>query len=103
MAKEKVGRPLAFNSAEELERKIDEYFNSDDAYLISSDETKIYTPTMSGLALHIGVDRRTIVNYTKKEEYFPTIKKARARIESHYESLVVIRDMYPTINKQTCH
>jgi len=46
---------------------------------------KIYAPTMSGLALFLGVDRKTITNYSNKEEYFPTIRKARARIESHLE------------------
>jgi len=86
--KAKMGRPLAFNSTEELELKVEEFFKSDDAHIINykdGEEEKIYAPTMSGLALFLDVDRKTITNYSNKEEYFPTIRKARARIESHLE------------------
>ena len=88
MTTEKMGRPLAFDSVEELEYKVNEFFISDDAHIINfkeGQEEKIYAPTMSGLALFLGVDRKTITNYSNKEDYFPTIRKARARIESHLE------------------
>ena len=84
----KAGQPMAFKTVEELEEKVDSFFTSDDAYIINfkeGEEERIFAPTISGLALHLGVDRRTIVNYSNKEQYFPTIKKARARIESHLE------------------
>lgn len=74
-----VGRPLAFESVEDLERAIDEYFDSA-AYIGEGDERQ-YAPTMSGLALALGVDRKTITNYGNKQEFFPTIKKARSRVE----------------------
>ena len=83
-----MGAPLAFKAVEDLEEKIEEFFISEDAYIINIKdgvEDKIYAPTMSGLALHLGVDRKTITNYSNKEEYFPTIRRARARIESHLE------------------
>jgi len=83
-----IGRPLAFDSVEELEEKIEAFFKSEDCHIINykdGTEEKIYAPTMSGLALFLGVDRKTITNYSNKEEYFPTIRKARARIESHLE------------------
>ena len=88
MTTSKMGRPLAFNSTEELEIKVEEFFKSDDAHIINykdNVEEKIYAPTMSGLALFLDVDRKTITNYSNKEEFFPTIRKARARIESHLE------------------
>lgn len=88
MTKDKGGRPLAFDSVEELEEKVNEFFTSDDAHIINfkeGQEEKVYAPTMSGLALFLDVDRKTITNYSNKEEYFPTIRKARARIESHLE------------------
>ena len=88
MSKNKEGRPLAFETVEELQEKVDEFFTSDDAFIITEVdgvETKSFAPTMSGLALHLDVDRKTITNYGNKEEYFPTIRKARARIESHIE------------------
>jgi len=84
MTTEKGGRPLAFNSVEELEEKIDAYFKSEDCYLVQGDDS-IYAPTMSGLALYLGVSRATIVNYSYKEQYFDTIKKARSMIENHLE------------------
>ena len=79
---------MAFKTVEELEEKVESFFTSDDAFLINykdGGEERTFAPTISGLALHLGVDRRTIVNYSNKEEYFPTIKKARARIEAHLE------------------
>ncbi len=85
---EKGGRPLAFNSVKELEEKIEAFFKSDDCYLINyrdGEEEKTYAPTMAGLALYLDVDRKTLVNYSNKEEYFPTIRKARAKIEGHIE------------------
>lgn len=88
MTTEKGGRPLAFKTVEELEEKIESFFISDDAYIVNytdGQEVKIFAPTMSGLALYLGVDRKTIVNYSNKEEFFPTIKKARSRIETHIE------------------
>lgn len=71
------GRPRAFNSVEELESKINDYFE------YCNKENKPYT--MSGLAYYLDVDRKTIVNYTKDEEYFPTIKKARDRVQMQLE------------------
>ena len=71
------GRPRAFNSVEELESKINDYFE------YCNKEKKPYT--MSGLAYYLDVDRKTIVNYTKDEEYFPTIKKARDRVQMQLE------------------
>lgn len=71
------GRPRAFNSVEELESKINNYFE------YCNKENKPYT--MSGLAYYLDVDRKTIVNYTKDEEYFPTIKKARDRVQMQLE------------------
>jgi len=41
---------------------------------------------MAGLALSLDVDRRTIVNYAHNELYFPTIRKAKARIEAFIET-----------------
>lgn len=86
--KNKVGKPLAFKTVSDLDDKVEEFFTSEDAYIINykeGQEEKIYAPTISGLALFLGVDRKTITNYSNKEEYFPTIRKARAKIESHLE------------------
>lgn len=79
---------MAYKTVAELEERVESFFTSEDAYIINEKdgvEEKIFAPTISGLALHLGVDRRTVVNYSNKEEFFPTIKKARARIEAHLE------------------
>lgn len=77
-----MGRPLAFKTVEELEQAIDLYFETDAFIEIGGEEkAKMYAPTMSGLALSLGVDRKTITNYANKDDFFPTIKKARTRVE----------------------
>lgn len=73
----KNGRPLEFETVEELESAIDKYF---DDCTINKEH-----PTVSGLAVALNVDRKTITNYQNRELFFPTIKAAKARIESHLE------------------
>lgn len=82
--KDKGGRPKLFNSVDELQEKIDEYFESDDAHLIQ-DEVRYPAPTMSGLALYLGIDRKSLYNYSQDDAFFPTIKKAKLRVESFLE------------------
>lgn len=78
MGKEKhAGRPLKFKTVKELQVKIEAYF-------VMCEEKK-KPLTLSGLALALDVDRKTILNYSNKEEYFPTVKKARAMCENYAE------------------
>lgn len=70
-----VGRPLKFASVEELQEKINDYFNN----------TLEEELTITGLALALDTDRQTLINYQNREEYFDTIKKAKTRIEHSYE------------------
>ena len=79
----KVGKPLAFKTVDELQEAVDNYFKTDAFMYVGED--KVFAPTMAGLALSCGVDRKTIVNYSHRDEYLPTIKKARAIIEQHLE------------------
>lgn len=82
------GRPKLFESQEKLDKLITEYFESDDAHVevISGDDlVKLPAYTMSGLAIYLGIDRKTLYNYSKDDEFFPTIKKARARVEQCLE------------------
>lgn len=81
--KNPVGRPLAYKTAEELVEAIDLYFETD-AYIEmggAEEKYKMFAPTMAGLALSIGIDRKTLTNYAHKDEFFPAIKKARSRVE----------------------
>ncbi len=90
-----VGRPLAFNSPEELEAVIAEYFDFCDNRIQQVFSPKadavieVISPapyTMSGLARRLGLDRKTILNYSNKEEFFPTIKAARERVQEDVET-----------------
>lgn len=54
----KVGRPLKFKSVEELQKKIDAYFEDEN--------NKPYTIT--DLAVWLDCDRKTLINYEEKEE-----------------------------------
>ena len=73
----KVGRPKLFKTPEELEEKINTYFYQ------CKEEERPYT--MSGLAFALGIDRKTLINYGKDEEFFPTIKRARDFVEQYVE------------------
>lgn len=77
MAGNKGGRPLKIRSVKELEEKTEEYF--------SECERKRRPFTMSGLANSLDVDRRTLLNYGERERFFPTIKKARRKVEQWWE------------------
>lgn len=88
-----VGKPLAFKSVEELQQKIEKYFewcNSRTKKIVTKDGNVIEESwprphTISGLADWLDVDRSTIVNYGKKEEYFNTIARARRKCEAWTE------------------
>ncbi len=67
-----MGRPLIFKTKEELEAKVNEYFEYCEGYGKPL--------TMSGLAYFLNVDRQTIINYSNREDYFDTIKRARERV-----------------------
>lgn len=78
-----VGRPLTYKTVEELDTAIDLYFETD-AYMGEEDK-KIYAPTMSGLAYALGVDRKTLHTYAHTDEFLPSLKKAKARVETALE------------------
>lgn len=68
----KVGRPLLFKTVEDLQNRINEYYE----YC----ETNEKPLTMSGLAYYLKIDRQTLLNYGKKEEFFGTLKEAKDRV-----------------------
>lgn len=86
----KIGRPLKFKSPEELEKKIQAYF--------SECKNINEPPTICGLAVALDVDRKTLINYNKKEEYFHTIKKAKAICEYFVEKGALTNKLNPTFS-----
>lgn len=83
-----VGRPRAFKSVEEVEEKINAYFD------YCEEKEKPYT--MSGLAYYLEVSRQTLVNYSYEDEYFDTIKKARDKVQMQLEENALSNKANPT-------
>lgn len=88
------GQPPCFESEEELQRGIEDYFNS--CFVFETDENGVVVgarwakkPTLSGLAIHLGVARETIWNYSKSDRYFHTIKRAKDIITNFTEELLI--------------
>ncbi len=71
-----IGRPLKFQSVEELQKKIEEYFS-----VCPKEEW-----TITGLAMALDTTRQTLCNYEDgRPEYLDTIKKAKLKVENGYE------------------
>jgi hypothetical protein len=98
------GRPLTFTSVDDLDMAIQKYFDSCDPHVETHmtatghtakgetmfEDRKILTDqkpyTMAGLARALGVNRRTLLNYKKRDEFFPSIQGAIDRCEEYAES-----------------
>lgn len=84
----------AFESEEELQAKIEDYFNSCCAWDTDDDNNIIGAvwvkkPTLSGLAIHLGVARETIWSYGKSDRFSNTIKRAKDIITNFTEELLI--------------
>lgn len=77
------GRPKKFTDAEELQNKVDAYF------LFC--ENNILPPTMQGLAIALGIDRDTLLRYSKQSEFYGTIKGARDKVCHWVEKELLFR------------
>jgi len=85
----KVGRPLKWEDAEDLEKQIDEFFG------IRKKEG--LPPTLEGLAYHLNVNRQTILNYEKKDGFAEVIDRAKLKIADIVMSNALIGEYNPTI------
>jgi len=82
----KVGRPLKFQSVEEMEKLINTYFDSCFKINEETGEAEQIEPfTVTGLALAVGTDRKGLCEYAERPEFSNTIKKAKAYIEQYAE------------------
>lgn len=89
------GRPPIFKTAEEMQKAIDEYFDWCDnrvkeIYIEKLNQSvAIIHPapyTITGLARRLGMDRRSLLNYSEKDKFFPTIRDARLRVQEDVEN-----------------
>lgn len=88
-----AGRKPIFSTEEELQREIEDYFNT--LLIAVYDENGVQIgvrwrnkPTVGGLAVHLGIDRATMHNYSKSDRFFNTIKKAKDLIHSFNEQML---------------
>lgn len=94
------GRPAEFETVEEFNLKVDEYFEfikGEFEWKTDSDEegnpidVKVWTrspepSTITGLCLFLGFEsRQSFHDYGKREQFSYAIKRARLRIENEYE------------------
>lgn len=76
-----VGRPKAYTEVDEMNKKINEYFEFCDR------SNEPYTVT--GLCLALGICRDTLLEYSKNSEFSDTIKKAKMRVENYLEKHLI--------------
>lgn len=90
----KIGRPLKFDSAEQLQKQIDDYFRSCTKEVVERDgegnitdtyEVQTRPYTITGLALSLDTSRKVLLEYEDKDEFSNTIKRAKLRIENFAE------------------
>lgn len=72
-----MARPKLYEEANDMQKIINAYFN------MCNEKDKPYT--MSGLANALNMSRQSLINYSKDNEFFDTIKKARSRVEQQLE------------------
>lgn len=106
MSENKGGRPPFYNTAEEMQKVIDEYFESckgemryDDNGLVYRDKYglpiffDVKPPTITGLALALGfTSRQALLNYQAKDEFVDTIMRAKAKVEQYAEERLFDKD-----------
>lgn len=77
MSKHPGGRPIKWETPEEVQKACDDYFEE-------CEENK--TPlTITGLAIALGSCRQTLLNYEVKPEFLDTIKDAKLKVENYAE------------------
>lgn len=101
-----VGRPPKYKNKEEIETKIQAYFEKCEGEILRDDEGDIIydkfghpvilnrkPPTVTGLALALGfASRQALLNYQGKKEFNDTITRAKSYIEQYAEERLFDRD-----------
>lgn len=101
-----VGRPPMYKSKEEMQEKIDAYFEDCKGRVLTDAEgaairDKYGMPiivdarplTITGLALALGfTSRQALLNYQAKEEFVDTVMRAKAKVEQYAEERLYDKD-----------
>ena len=67
-----MGRPKLYTSAEEMQEVVDAYFADEDREVF----------TVESLCLALGMDRDTLLNYGKDDDFIGIVKDAKTRIHA---------------------
>lgn len=100
------GRPPRYKTVEEMQEKIDQYFEACEGKLMLDEDgeptldkygNEIYIgrkpPTVTGLALALGFNtRQALLNYQAKKAFVDTVTRAKSRIEEYAEMRLFDRD-----------
>ena len=92
----------AFTDVEELERRIEDYFDGlwetrrikrrvKGKGVFVTERVQL-PPTLSGLASHLDVSRNTLLNYSKRDEFVHVIARAKQRIAAYLEQALFRRE-----------
>jgi hypothetical protein len=106
MGENKIGRPLIWKSKEEMQQRIDEYFEECKGKpLLDKEGNPMFDKngmpimygvrpyTITGLALALGFNsRQALLNYQGREEFNDTITRAKARVERYAEERLYDKD-----------
>lgn len=98
------GRPPKYTKAEEMQYKIDKYFKS--CYIVKTNvhgeivkdergnaiRIQVKPFTISGLADALDMSRQSLLNYSKEEEFFDTITRAKRKCEVYAEERLFDKD-----------
>lgn len=102
----KCGKKLKYKTVEELQAKIDEYFNACKGEVLTDADGNALTdkygrpimvnavpPTITGLALALGFrSRQALLNYQHRAEFEDAVTVAKLRVEAYVESRLFDRD-----------
>lgn len=105
-ATKKVGRPPMYKTKEEIQAKIDAYFEECKGRVLTDADgnpiiDKYGSPiivdarplTITGLALALGfTSRQALLNYQAKKEFVDTITRAKSKIEQYAEERLYDKD-----------
>ena len=106
MEKNKGGRPPMYNTVNEIQEKIDAYFEEcKGSQLYDKDGNplcdkyglpifvNVKPPTITGLALALGfTSRQALLNYQAKDKFVDTITRAKSRVECYAEERLYDKD-----------
>lgn len=104
--KNAVGRPPKYNTKEEIQEKINDYFKECEGEILKDSDGEVVfdkygnpviiktrPPTITGLALALGfTSRQALLNYQAKKEFVDTITRAKARVEQYAEERLFDKD-----------